>query len=142
MRACLVAQMVKNLAAMQKMGVWSLDREDPLEMGMATHSSILAWRIPRTEEPGICRATKSWTQLSNKHFHFLPCVYIPHPLYPFLCQWHLDCFHVLTTMNSAALNRAVNASFWITALSRYMFRSRIAEFTLFLIFEEAPNYFP
>ena len=45
--------MVKNLAAMQKMGVRSLDREDPLETGMATHSSILAWRIPRTEEPGI-----------------------------------------------------------------------------------------
>ena len=36
----------------QEMQVWSLDREDPLEEGMATHSSILAWRIPWTEEPG------------------------------------------------------------------------------------------
>ena len=44
--------MVKNLPAMQKTCVWSLGREDPLEKGMATHSSILTWRIPWTEEPG------------------------------------------------------------------------------------------
>ena len=37
---------------MQETGVWSLRQEDPLEEGMATHSSILAWRIPWTEEPG------------------------------------------------------------------------------------------
>ena len=46
---------VKNLLAMQEaqeMQVRSLRQEDPLEKGMATHSSILAWRIPRTEEPG------------------------------------------------------------------------------------------
>ena len=47
-----MAQMVKNLPAMQKKHVWFLGPEDPLEKGMATHSSILAWRIPRTEEPG------------------------------------------------------------------------------------------
>ena len=50
-RASLVAQMVKNLPAMQETCVQSLGWEDPLEEGMATHSSILAWRIPRTEEP-------------------------------------------------------------------------------------------
>ena len=44
--ASLVAQMVKNLSAMQKIEVRSLDQKDPLEMGMAIHSSILAWRIP------------------------------------------------------------------------------------------------
>ena len=44
--------MVKNLPAMQKTGVQSLGWEDPLEKGTATHSSILAWRIPWTEEPG------------------------------------------------------------------------------------------
>ena len=47
--------MVKNLSGMQEtqeMQVGSLGREDPLEEGMATHSSILAWRIPWTEEPG------------------------------------------------------------------------------------------
>ena len=46
------AQTVKNLPAMQETKVLSLDREDPLEKEMATHSSILAWRIPWTEEPG------------------------------------------------------------------------------------------
>ena len=50
--ASLVAQTVKNLPAMQEMGVQSLGQEDPLEKGRATHSSILAWKIPWTEEPG------------------------------------------------------------------------------------------
>ena len=44
--------MVKNLPAMQGTWVQSLGQEDPLEKGMAAHSSILAWRIPWTEEPG------------------------------------------------------------------------------------------
>ena len=48
----LVAQTVKNLPAMQETQVQSLGQEDPLEKGMATHSSILGWRIPRTEEYG------------------------------------------------------------------------------------------
>ena len=48
----LVTLMVKNLPAMQEMRVRSLGWEDPLEEGMATHSSILAWRIPWTEESG------------------------------------------------------------------------------------------
>ena len=51
-RASGVAQMVKNLPAMQETWVRSLGREDPLEKGMATHSSIPARRIPWTEEPG------------------------------------------------------------------------------------------
>ena len=50
--ASLVAQMVKNPPAMWETWVRSLGWEDPLEEGMATHSSILAWRIPWTEEPG------------------------------------------------------------------------------------------
>ena len=50
--SCLVAQTVENLPAMLKTWVRSLGQEDPLEKGMATHSSILAWRIPWTEEPG------------------------------------------------------------------------------------------
>ena len=48
----LVAQTVKNLPAMEETKVQSLDQEDPLEKEMATHSSILAWRTPWTEEPG------------------------------------------------------------------------------------------
>ena len=47
----LVAQTVKNLPALQEAQVQSLGQEDPLEKGMATHSNILAWRIPWTEEP-------------------------------------------------------------------------------------------
>ena len=47
-----MTQMVKNLPAVQETWVQSLGQEDPLENGMATHSSILAWRIPWTEEPG------------------------------------------------------------------------------------------
>ena len=51
-RASLVAQMVKNLPAVQETQVQSLGWEDPLAKGMTPHSSILAWRIPWTEEPG------------------------------------------------------------------------------------------
>ena len=50
--ASLVAQLVKNLPAMQETWVRFLGQDDPLEKEMATHSSILAWRIPWTEEPG------------------------------------------------------------------------------------------
>ena len=50
--ASLVVQMVKNPPTMWKTWVRSLDWEDPLEEGMATHSNILSWRIPGTEEPG------------------------------------------------------------------------------------------
>ena len=51
-RASLVAQLVKNLPAMRETRVGDLGWEDPVEKEMATHSSILAWRIPWTEEPG------------------------------------------------------------------------------------------
>ena len=64
-----MAQMPKNPPAVQATWVPSMGQEDPLEKGMATHSSILAWRIPWTER-GAWWATvhgvaKSWTQLSN-----------------------------------------------------------------------------
>ena len=57
--ASLVAQIVKNPPAMRETRVQSLGRQDLLEKGMATHSSILAWRIPWTEEPGGLRSTGS-----------------------------------------------------------------------------------
>ena len=60
----LVAQMVKNLLAMQENWVQSLDQEDALEKGMAIHSSILAWRIPWTEEPGELLST-GWQRLGH-----------------------------------------------------------------------------
>ena len=58
-QASLVTQMVKNLPAMQETCIQSLGQEDPLEKGMATYSSVLAWRIPRTEEPGRLQSMKS-----------------------------------------------------------------------------------
>ena len=54
-----MAHMVKNPPAMQETWVQSLGWEDPLEKGMAAHSSILAWEIPRTEEPGGLQSTGS-----------------------------------------------------------------------------------
>ena len=71
--ASLVAQLVKNLPAMQETWVQSLGWEDPLEKGKATHSSILAWRIPWTTVHGVAN---SQTRLSDFCFlsslHFLP----------------------------------------------------------------------
>ena len=55
--ASLVAQRIKRLPAMQETQVWSLGWGDPLDKEMATHSSILAWRIPWTEEPGGLQST-------------------------------------------------------------------------------------
>ena len=57
--ASLVAQIVKNLPAIQETWVRFLGQEDPLEKGMATGSSIIAWRIPRTEKPGGPRSLES-----------------------------------------------------------------------------------
>jgi len=59
--------MVKNLSAKQEAQIRSLGMEDPLEKGMATHFSILAWETPLTEEPGGLQSmrSQSWTRLSN-----------------------------------------------------------------------------
>ena len=59
MEVLMVAQTLKNLPAMRESWVQSLDWEDPLEKGMATNSSILAWRIPWTEEPGALQSIGS-----------------------------------------------------------------------------------
>ena len=58
-RACLVAQPVKNLLKMKETWVQPLGWEDPLEEDTATHSSILAWRIPWTEKPGGLQSMQS-----------------------------------------------------------------------------------
>ena len=70
-----VVRTVKNLPATQETRVWSLGQEDPLEKGMAAHSSMLAWEIPWTEEPGEVqfhgghRVRHDWA--TNSFFHFL-----------------------------------------------------------------------
>ena len=72
----LVAQKVKNLPAMWEIQVRSLGREDPLEKAMATHSSILAWRTPGTEEPGGLQSVGSQRvrhdRTTNTHFSLHP----------------------------------------------------------------------
>ena len=73
-----MAQTVKNLPAMQETWVRSLGQEDPLKKGMATHSSILAWEIPLTEEPGGLQSMGSQesqlvqtARVTTKHAHTL-----------------------------------------------------------------------
>ena len=61
----LIAQTVKILPAMQETGVRSLSWEDPLEKGMATHSSILAWRIPWAEKPDGLQSMESQRVVLN-----------------------------------------------------------------------------
>ena len=71
----MVSQTVKNLPAMWETQVQSLSWEDPLEKGMAIHSSILAWRIPWTEEPdklqfmGSERVRQDWAANTHTHTH-------------------------------------------------------------------------
>ena len=77
----LVAQMVKNQRVMQETWVQSLGQEDPLEKGMATHSSILAWRIPWTGEPARLQSMRSqWVRhnwATNTHTQFGCCPFPP-----------------------------------------------------------------
>ena len=73
--------------------VWSLGREDPLEEGMATHSSILAWRIPWTEEPGRLwpisqRVGYNWSNLACTHTHVLKHPELPLPGHIVSCTSH------------------------------------------------------
>ena len=79
MWASLVAQTVKNLPAMQETRVRSLGWEDPLEKGMATHSKVLAWRIPRTEEPAKLRSHReldTTERLTHTHTHICDKTYL------------------------------------------------------------------
>ena len=89
LRAALVAQTVKNLPAMQETWVWSLGGENPLEEEMATYSSILAWRISWTEEPGGLQSTGSQRMghnpVTNTHTHTHTHTYI----------LYLECFFLL-----------------------------------------------
>ena len=84
-----IAQTVKNLHAMQETWVWALGWDDPLEKGMATHSSILAWRIPWTEEPGGYSpwGCKEWDRTERLRLPLLLLQkYLP-------CNISIDPFH-------------------------------------------------
>ena len=77
----LVAPMAKDLSAMQETQVRSLDWKDPLEEEMATHPTLLTWRIPWTEEPGglesvgLQRVGHNWSYLANMHKTLKPNIY-------------------------------------------------------------------
>ena len=100
----LVAQLGKNLSAMLEAQVWFLGQEDPLEKEMATHSSILAWRIPWTEEPGRLQsmelqrvghdwATNTFIPFSRKSSAGVLCR-VHHVKYPagWITSWNQDCW--------------------------------------------------
>ena len=102
-RASVVAQLVKNLTAMQKIQVQSLGQEDPLKEEMATHPGILAQRIPWTEEPGGLQSTGlqrvgdnwvtntlflKWIQWFP-HWLLIVIATIKHLLLPTWCQYYL-----------------------------------------------------
>ena len=82
-RISLVAHTVKNLPSMKETQVWSLVQEDPPEKEMATHSGILAWEIPWTEEPGRLQSmgSQSWTWLSDFYFLSLSVSFSIHSIY-------------------------------------------------------------
>ena len=69
-----MAQMVKNLPALQETWVLSLGREDHVKKGMAAHSSILAWKIPWTEEPSGQLSTKSQRVRHHTHTAFIKVI--------------------------------------------------------------------
>ena len=80
-RASLVAQKVKNPPTMQETWVWSLSWEDPQDKGMATHSSVLTWRIPWTEELGGLQSMRSQgsdmtEHLSTQHRQYKYTIYL------------------------------------------------------------------
>ena len=68
--ASLIAQLVKNLPAMQEISVRFLGWEDPLEKGKAAHSSILAWRIPWTIVHGVTRVRRDWASMDTVMLDF------------------------------------------------------------------------
>ena len=98
LRASLVAQTVKNLPSLQETQVRPLGREDPLEEGMATHASTLAWRLPRTEEPGGPQAMGSQRVGHNR---------MTHPFTPFPFT---DRNHRLSSSPQASLTPAPQPS--------------------------------
>ena len=123
--ASLVAQRVKNLLAMQEIQVWSLSWKDTLEKEMATHSSILAWKIPWTKEPdslqfiGLKTVGNNWTTITFTSFYHIFFIHSS-------VDGHLDCFHVLAIVNRVVVNIGIQVSIWIMIFSGLMASSGIA----------------
>ena len=96
--ASLVSQMVKNLPAVRETQVGSLGQEDPLEREMATHSSILAWEILRTEEPGRLQSLGS-QRVRHNLVTEQQCFFVLFLFFFFLTEMHISgglCFiHII-----------------------------------------------
>ena len=126
----LVAQRLKHLLAMWETWVWSLGWEDPLEKEMATHSSILAWRIPWMEELGGLQSTGHKESDTTEWIHFL-CIlatsssYLllllgPYHFFPLLCPslheifgagaWKIKFLRLLRNFTNLAGSSAINTS--------------------------------
>ena len=93
-----MAQRLKCLPAVWETRVRSPGWEDPLEKKMATHSSILAWRIPWREEPGVYGVEKSWTWLSDFTFTFILCLDSFKVIYLFLIFRNFDLINTNSTL--------------------------------------------
>ena len=96
--ASLVAQMIKNPPIMWETWVQFLDWEDALEEGMATHSSILVWRIPWTEEPGRLQSIESEELDTTERLRIADIKILPRKLYP------LDQFKLVNCENGKVQN--------------------------------------
>ena len=111
-----VAQRVKNPPAMpetQEIWAWSLGWEDPLEEEVATHSSILAWRIPWAEETGGLQSTKSWVWLSN---------WAPNAVYELLAALRLHLLCLSPRKNFVhALRGVCDYLCWSVGLSKFSY---------------------
>ena len=103
LRTSLVARTVKNPPAMQETQVQSLGWEDPLENGMTSHSSILAWRIPWTEEPGKLQsmglqrvrhdwATNTFTLTLNNYYFIVEWMSVSHLSWPIFMDFLITTF--------------------------------------------------
>ena len=120
-RGSLVAQTVKNLLAMQETWVQSLGWEDPLQKGMATHFSILAWRTPWTEEPGGLQSMGSqrvWHDWVTNIFTFICFIHI-YPLHMYPIDTHIPatpykCWQIWYVKNNTAV---ALSHLWISALN-------------------------
>jgi len=118
--------MVKNLPGMQETRVWSLGRDDPLEKEMATHSSVLAWRIPWTKEPGRLqsmgsqRAGHSWKWLTHTIDSYYTHQRHPPPqvvrlysrywlscLIQFKARWKLQCVLCCAVLSCSVMSNSL-----------------------------------
>ena len=153
----MVAQMLKNPPAMQETWVWSLGLEDPLEKGLATHSSALAWRIPWTEEPGRLQSMVSqrvrhdWvTKCGHAHTHIqlltvTPVLLSPQPL----ASNNLLIFPIpvdtpMLTFHTNGIIQYVAFCVWLLSLSimfpRFIILLHLSVFHYFLWLNKIPLY--